>query len=278
MHQAESSPTFAMQYGDVWSQLLRRVHAELDLDVVAATIVNDGRTLADCDRLILLLPERRGWQVVATTGQERFDRRSNVVRAWETFAAVAAPLGEPIAFDGTPQRRAPEVEAALAHLVDTTGAKQFVLVPLAGETPASSKPETSEVREPATPVAWLAAERFHGAGLLDDMLRRTELIAGISTSAVTHAERYRRLPLRKFGEALGRQLERRRLSRTAVVGLAAVAIIAALFLIPNELKVEAQGTLQPTLRRHVLRRPKGSSWRSMQRTGSKSRRAGSCWS
>jgi multidrug efflux pump subunit AcrA (membrane-fusion protein) len=252
MHQAEPSSTPELRYGDVWSQLLRRVHAELDLEVVAATIVNDGRTLADCDRLILLMPRRRGWQVVATTGQERFDRRSNVVRAWETFAAVAAPLGEPISFDGAATRQAPEVEAALAHLVDVTGAKQLVFVPLVGETPNSERPDSHTDRAGALPTGWLAAERFQGAGSLDDLLRRTELIAGISASAVAHAERYRRLPLRKLGEAIDRRLERRRLTRTAAVALVAALIVAALFLIPTQLKIEARGTLQPADRRHVF--------------------------
>lgn len=252
MHQAEPSPTFEMRYGDAWSQLLRRVHAELDLEVVAATIVNDGRTLADCDRVILLMPERGGWHVVATTGQERFDRRSNVVRAWETFAVVAAPLGEPVSFDGTTFGQAPEVEAALAHLVDVTGAKQLVFVPLFSESPKLKEREADEGREIERPGGWLAAERFQGVGSLDDLLRRTQLIAGISASAVAHADRYRRLPLRKLGEAIDRRLRRRRLTRTAAFGLVAALVVAALFVIPTELKIDARGTLQPANRRHVF--------------------------
>lgn len=82
MHQPEPISPASAEADARWNDFVRRVHARLDVEAVGFVVVNDGRVLVDCDRAALLLAERRGPRLVAASGQEVVDRRSNVAGAW----------------------------------------------------------------------------------------------------------------------------------------------------------------------------------------------------
>jgi multidrug efflux pump subunit AcrA (membrane-fusion protein) len=267
MHQPQAdtsttSPSPTLPQGEaVWNEFLRRVHTRLEVETVGFVVVNEGRVLLGCDRVALILAERRSPRLAAVSGQSTVDRRSNVAAAWETFADAAGRSHETLVLDGSPMPGAPVVEAASARLVDVTEARQTVFVPilspvdeLATGTAASRAKATGQAADVSHPecLGWLIGERFTSPASADLLARQAEKLASVSAPALANALQYERLPLRRLGERLRRLRDRKSLSRTLLLLLATASAIAALTLIRVELKVQARGTLEPRERRHVF--------------------------
>jgi len=247
---------------------LVQLHASLALDEVAAVIVNELRRLLACDRVGLLLVSRGRAELLAASGQESFDRRSNVARAWESFTEAVAALDEPFWYDETPAGRAPQIETALQHMLDVSPARYSAVVPLRGAkredersgATASASAAKAKLRA-GDPVGWLIVERFEQpaseaigpalapAGALRE---RLEMIAPHAGAALDNARRYDRLPLRRLGEKLENVSRGRFGSRWWKWGAIPLVLVAAGLLIPTELKIEARGKLQPSKRSNVF--------------------------
>lgn len=274
MHRSDAPPNIAAAVaaraaadaatlGPEWFEFLVRVHAGLRLDDVAATAVNELRRLLASDRVGLLLVARGRAELLAASGQDSFDRRSNVARAWENFTEAVAKLDEPFWYDETPTGRAPQIETALAHLLDVSPSRYLAVVPLRaahGNDEAASRAENGKTPAPDT-IGWLIVERFErgsaetlGPGYAPPvvMRERLERIAPHVGAAVDNARRYDRLPLRRLGEKLADLAHGRFGSRWWKWGAIPAALVVAALLIPAELKIEARGKLQPAGRRNVF--------------------------
>lgn len=249
--------------GPEWFDFLGRVHASLKLDEVAATAVNELRRLLACDRVGLLFVSRGRASLAAASGQDSFDRRSNVARAWESFTEAVAALDEPFWYDETPTGRAPQIETALAHLLDVSPSRYLAVVPLRAAANADEQ-ETEALkrrRRTGDTLGWLIVERFEhaspetlGPGYAQPtvMRERLERIAPHVGAAVDNARRYDRLPLRRLGEKLADVSRGRFGSRWWKWGVVPVALVVASLVIPAELKIEARGKLQPAGRRNIF--------------------------
>jgi len=280
-----SLPALGPSTGE-WFDFLARVHGSLDLDDVAAVIVNELRRLLTCDRVGLVLVTRGRARLLAASGQESFDDRSNVARAWESFTEAVAALDEPFWYDESPAGRAPQIETALQHLLDVSPARYSALVPLrsAKESEPHNDKQRNSGKHPGDPVGWLIVERFEqsptsgpppvtmvplaqaiaGAGsppsgsavpglMSPALLReRLEMIAPHAGAALDNARRYDRLPLRRLGERIDHLAHGRFASRWWKWAAIPLVLVAAGLLIPTELKIEARGKLQPKERRNVF--------------------------
>ena len=280
-----SLPALGPSTGE-WFDFLARVHGSLDLDDVAAVIVNELRRLLACDRVALVLVTRGRARVLAASGQESFDDRSNVAKAWESFTEAVAALDEPFWYDESPAGRAPQIETALQHLLDVSPARYSAVVPLRPEKETErggDDKKGNSTKHAGDPVGWLIVERFEqspangpapspfvplgqalaasgsassssaaGSASSAILRERLEMIAPHAGAALDNARRYDRLPLRKLGERIDHLAHGRFASRRWKWAAIPLLLAAAGLLIPTELKIEARGKLQPRERRNVF--------------------------
>jgi multidrug efflux pump subunit AcrA (membrane-fusion protein) len=224
------------------AQFALRAHAGLDLHRTAQTVAGEVRRLVDCDRVGIGLYQRRQATALAFSGQDHFDRRSNLVRCWERLAGTVAATGEPLTFPIDDERPLPQIESALAALVEESQARHVVVVPLAvGDD---------------EPIAVLTVEQI-GAGrqLSPTARRRLTDLAPHAATALANAVRHETLPFRFLATlplAARAATSLRNLPRTLLVGGLLAATIGALVFVPWDFTVEAPGTLQPVVRREVF--------------------------
>lgn len=224
-------------------QLLEQAHRPVPLQETAANVANESRRWLSCDRVAVLVcrqPERP--EVLAVSGSESFDRRSEIVRAWEKLSRYVAvsgatlwhPDAEPLATE-----LADDVHAAL----EQSHARGMGLLPIV------SDPESD-----ARPIGVLIVEAF-GREFDQATRERAELTAKAVGTPLHKALEVDRIPLRSVLQPLGRgwQALRSRFAVQAGAVLATIiAIVAALWLIPTELTVEARGQILPQERQNVF--------------------------
>ena len=131
----------------LWEQLesfTSLVHQRLNSRETAYTIANEGRRLIGCDRVTVVLRKGGSYHVEAISGQDTFDKRSNVVRLLRNLARTVARTGEDLWFDGDTSDLAPQVEKAVNAYVDEAHTKQLAVLPLQEALDPSEEPEEGE--------------------------------------------------------------------------------------------------------------------------------------
>ena len=112
----------------LWEQLetfTGLVHQALNSRETAYTIANEGRRLIGCDRVTVVLNKGSKYDVTAISGQDTFDKRSNVVRLLRNLATTVAKTGDDLWFEGDTADLAPQVEKAVNTYVDESHTKQL---------------------------------------------------------------------------------------------------------------------------------------------------------
>ncbi|MGE0608771.1 MAG: hypothetical protein AB7O62_16880 [Pirellulales bacterium] len=230
-------------------QFTDQIHARLDLKSTAFTIANEGRQLADCDRLSVLQVQGTHCRVLCVSGVDRVERRANDVRLMERLASTVVAAGEPLWHGDEDTGVAPQIDSALQGYLDHAHSRLLAVVPI---TERDARP--GEWRRPRT-IAALVFERFESGRLDDVWQNRAETVVRRSTSALRNARTYERLPflsLLRVLQWIGSWLLPPRLLKTALaLGLIAAAA-AALILVPADFDIEGRGELQPKVRRDVF--------------------------
>ncbi len=93
----------------LWAQLeqfTRLVHRSLDPRSTAYTIANEGRRLIECDRVSVGICRANKCRIEAVSGQDTFDKRSNVVSLLARLATAVTATGEAIWYTGDTSRMA----------------------------------------------------------------------------------------------------------------------------------------------------------------------------
>ena len=121
----------------LWTQLedfTRMIHASLDPRETAYTIANEGRRLIECDRLSVAIRKGNRCKIEAISGQDVFDKRSNVVRLLGRLATAVTATGDAVWYSGDTQDLAPQVEKAVEEYVDEAHSKTVAILPLNAPT------------------------------------------------------------------------------------------------------------------------------------------------
>ena len=113
------------------------VHKGLDATNTAYTIANEGRRLIDCDRVSVAINRGRKCTIEAVSGQDTFDKRSNVVTLLNRLASAVVATGETVWYTGDTSMMAPQVEEAVQDYVDECHSKAVAVVPLKAPHDAS---------------------------------------------------------------------------------------------------------------------------------------------
>ncbi len=117
----------------LWTQLedfTRVVHASLDPRETAYTIANEGRRLIECDRVSVAIRKGKKCVIEAISGQDLFDKRSNIVRLLGKLATAVVASGDTVWYTGDTRDLPPQVEDAVQEYVDEAHSKTVAVMPL----------------------------------------------------------------------------------------------------------------------------------------------------
>lgn len=230
----------------VWQQLetfARQIHATLNPTEVSYLVANEGRRLVEADRVSVAIRHGRRPTVMAISGADVVERRSNLVQLMETLFEKVLEWGEKLLFTGEKDDTLPPaVLKALDAYLSESNSKLLVVMPLVDE-------REKEKKGPVRSAVMM--ESFETAENPEQAVARLEVIGRHATSALYNSAEYRRIPMRflwlplaKLQEGLGGKARAIGMGIFFLVGI----LIAAMIFIPYPLKMEAHGQLLPIQR------------------------------
>ncbi|HEY4759706.1 MAG TPA: efflux RND transporter periplasmic adaptor subunit, partial [Thermoguttaceae bacterium] len=241
----------------LWTQLedfARVVHASLNPRETAYTIANEGRRLIDCDRLSVAIRRGKRCTIEAISGQDVFDKRSNVVRLLGRLATAVTATGDAVWYSGDTRDLAPQVERAVEEYVDQAHSKTVAILPLKRPAPPEEE-DPNQRSQPEKPIGALIVEQIEDSRVAASMVHRVEVVSRHSATALANAMEHQSLFLMPLWRALGKTrwiLQARTLPKTLSIGGAILIVVLILALWPAKFEMEAKGTLEPADRRDVF--------------------------
>ncbi|HYO23927.1 MAG TPA: HlyD family efflux transporter periplasmic adaptor subunit [Lacipirellulaceae bacterium] len=246
----------------LWEQLesfTSLVHERLDSRSTAFTIANEGRRLVGCDRVTVVLKRGPKYVVEAISGQDTFDKRSNVVRMLRDLSAVVIRSGEDLWYTGDTTNLSPQVEKAVNDYVDESHTKQIAVLPLREADPLSDDP--TRPRRAENMLGAIVIEQLVDSRPPDGLLQRVEVVRKHSSTALTNAQSHEGLFLLPLWRFIGKSrvlVAARNLPKTILATLAIVAAALAMWLVKWDFTVAADGKLLPATRRYVFAPAEGT--------------------
>lgn len=242
----------------LWEQLetfTRTAHEKLDVRETAYTIANEGRRLIGCDRVSVAIRRGGRCHIEAVSGQDTFDKRSNVTVLLGKLATAVVKTGEDVWYSGDASNLAPQVEEALDAYVDESHTKSLAILPLV-EPGSDVELGPDEVRErDARVIGALVVEQMVDTRPPEGFRHRVDVVRSHSATALTNALEYEGLFLMPVWRAIGRlwrKLFGRALPKTATISAIVVALVAAACLVPTDFTLEGNGKLRPKVRQSIF--------------------------
>ncbi|MEO1527605.1 MAG: HlyD family efflux transporter periplasmic adaptor subunit [Planctomycetota bacterium] len=234
------------QTEDLYQQretFVRRIHAGLRLGPTAYRVVNEARHLVGCDRISLAVPRRGGFDVVAISGIDEIDPKSELVASMRSLAQVVATSGQWLQFRGDTDELPPQIQDAVLDFVDLAHASTVDVVPL----------DASDGETDSDTVGVLIFERYREE--LDDGFEdRVTTIASLSAGAIRNALEHETLPFLGVSQSIRRctrAIETRR--RRALVSLVGLVMLGVIFyFVPVEFFVRCDGRVVALSQRHLF--------------------------
>jgi hypothetical protein len=242
----------------LWEQLetfTRTVHEKLDARQTAYTIANEGRRLIGCDRVSVAICRGGRCPIEAVSGQDTFDKRSNVTVMLSKLAAAVTKTGEDVWYSGDTSDMAPQVEAALDAYVDESHTKAIAILPLSQPIVQEEAMGERAEHEPPQVIGALIVEQMVDSRTPEGFLQRVEVVRSHSATALTNALEYEGLFLMPVWRFLGRgtRLFRgRALPKTAAILSALLVLLLILCFWPIAFTLEGEGRLRPSKRQNVF--------------------------
>jgi biotin carboxyl carrier protein len=242
----------------LWEQLetfTRTAHEKLHVRETAYTIANEGRRLIGCDRVSVAIRHGSKCPIEAVSGQDTFDKRSNVTVMLGKLAAAVVKTGEDVWYSGDTSDMAPQVEAALDAYVDESHTKAIAILPLTEPQDEEAKfTEEEGEHRPAKVIGALIVEQMVDSRTPDGFLQRVEVVRTHSSTALTNAIQHESLFLLPLWRFLGkgtRLFRGRTLPKTLAVSAAIIGAVAFLCLYQADFKLEGEAKLRPKTRQNV---------------------------
>jgi multidrug efflux pump subunit AcrA (membrane-fusion protein) len=241
----------------LWAQLeqfTRLVHRSLDPRSTAYTIANEGRRLIECDRVSVGICRQHKCRIEAVSGQDTFDKRSNVVSLLSRLATAVTATGETIWYTGDTSRLAPQVEEAVQAYVDESHSKVVGVIPLRRPVEEATADKQQE-DDPGEVIGALIVEQIEDSRPHEGLLSRVEVISLHGSTALSNALEYHHIFLLPLWLALGKiswVLKARTLPKTMAIASAVGVLFLWLLIWPATFNLEGKGTLEPTMKRDVF--------------------------
>lgn len=230
-----------------WDQYSQSLWQSLDLRSVCATVANDGRLLAECDRISVVTRHSNVYRLMSVSGVESIEPRATATRLLESIAKSVTILGRAVWWDETSKdvnRDLNQSEIDLLHryLLESKSTSLGV-VPIAG---------LSSENGGSTFVAVLIFDQFNAISDPAGWKSRCESLAFRSRPVMSAAVERDEIPWLKWWQR-AKHFSRWRSLRPYVIALGIVAVIsAALVLIPSDFTISGSAELWPAVRRDVF--------------------------
>jgi hypothetical protein len=231
-----------------WSQLeqfAEAVHASLDLDLTCYSIANEAARVTGCDRVAVVRGPDAGCRVVAVSGLDSINRRSNQLRALTRLAKAVAKSQESLWYAGEEVSLPAQIERALQSYLDASHVRSLAVVPLI---------ESASSRRAAT-VGILVCESFEATPWTDAQRGRIETVCRHGRSALRNSLELHRLPLISLSRIVQRLLwlvRLRQIPKTLMCILLLAGVVAAMIFAPADFVIRGQGELRPQRYQHVF--------------------------
>jgi multidrug efflux pump subunit AcrA (membrane-fusion protein) len=255
------------QYSDrqvLWQQadsFARAAHESLDLKETTYIVANEGRRLVGCDRVSVAIKRGNHCRVQAISGQDSIENRSNIVSALNRLATRVVAAGEPLWHDGTTEDLPPQIEEALEEYVDLSYGRNIAVLPLRqpqrdGKQQQGAAGEVDrDNAHRGDVIGALIVEQIESDIPADVFRARVDLLYEHGTRAIANSLSHSNLFMMPVWRALGNVtslFKGRTLPKTIAALGATAATALGLTFIPMELQLEAEGTLEPDVRREVF--------------------------
>lgn len=246
----------------------------LQMKEVASIAANDGRLLLKCDRVSLAVQRGKKTVIQAISGQDAVNQRANLVTSMSRLAEQVVATGEPVMYTGKVENLAPQVEEPLAAYVQESGSRMVAVVPLLETEPIDTTPGEKPDRPPTErrtrAIGCLIAEQIKDSQPPQQLRERIDLMADHIAAALNNARSQQQIFLLPVWRTLGRTTEwfygRKLLKTLAILGLIG-AVLATLFLVPWDYRVEGEGKLMPVEQGQVFAPNDGEVEQIFVRTG-----------
>lgn len=245
----------------LWEQLesfTGLVHSSLDSRETAYTIANEGRRLIGCDRVSVALKRGSKFEVVAISGQDVFDKRSNTVRLLRNLTRTVARTGDDMWYAGDASDLAPQVEKAVNDYVDESHTKQIAVLPLregADEDLAEQAKLENKAVKKTEVIGAVVIEQLVDGRQPDGLMQRVDVVRRHSSTALANAKEIEGLFLLPLWRLLGKTrllVTARNLPKTLLALALVGGIVFSLCYVPYDFNVVADGKLLPEVRRGVF--------------------------
>jgi multidrug efflux pump subunit AcrA (membrane-fusion protein) len=258
------------------ASLLQQLSGSCDLKGSAYWIANEGRRILGCDRLSVLVPRHRGWQLLAVSGADPIQTHAELVGQLCGLAERTALWGEVVDYSETGESHSleklgtgstdrgelpTELDEILQQHIDQSHARRLVAVPLSHETSQLQTQSDQNVagsqlagRSDHLPTAVIVAEQFSQSSCEDgseDTHRLRQAVIDLSMlcePAMRRALNWDRLPVQtgiqvaRWSSWLTTWMGLRR-AGFVLVGL--LVLVAALVWIPANFEVTVSAKLMP---------------------------------
>ncbi len=222
-----------------WQLFLDALWSDLDLAKVAYTIANDGRTLLGCDRVTVMVPDRRGMRMIAMSGVEQVNRNADSVREATQLAELIAQTGDVWCWPEDESWTA-EMDETVQRYLDLAHATQIQCIPLLRPGNLQSLSGVLLVESFGDPTA---------------DLRKSEqgsLFIHQSALALHHAQSLQHNQLARLGQWWQRRTRAFPSPWKTIIALVVLAGLLSVALMPVDFKIQASGTLQPEHRQRIF--------------------------
>lgn len=226
---------------------LGSLDGQVELSSWAAHLVGAGRSYYAADRIGLLVRRGRRCRLIAISGADTIQRRSEPLRRLERLAQAVLVSG-PLYPTTDTQELAPQLEGLLAGYLEECSATSLALLPL--QAPADD--ESNEKDAAASGV--LLLEWYDATPPADLVQRAADTTAPLARrlEVLRQQEQLPLLPIARGLRACGLHREGSWGRMLTVTGLILAALLAALIYIPANLTVTATGHIEPVVRAGVF--------------------------
>lgn len=246
----------------LWEQLesfTRTAHETLDVREAAYTIANEGRRLIGCDRVSVAIQRGSKCTVEAVSGQDLFDKRSNVVTLLNRVARAVTKTGEDVWYTGDTSNLAPQVEKTLDAYVDESHTKSMAILPLLKPEPEAEEGKPNQhKRRPV--IGALIVEQMVDTTPSEGYSQRVDVVRTHSATALANAIEHNSLFLMPVWKTLGKTTKLFQ-GGTKWKTLSALAAVTALVLgslfYYTDFNLEGDGRLKPATLQSVFARVDG---------------------
>lgn len=246
----------------LWEQLesfTRSAHETLDVREAAYTIANEGRRLIGCDRVSVAIQRGSKCIVEAVSGQDTFDKRSNVVSLLNRVARAVTKTAEDVWYTGDTSDLAPQVERTLDAYVDESHTKSMAILPLFRPERDVQEGQPNEKKRRDV-IGALIVEQMVDTTPSEGYTQRVDVVRTHSATALANALEHNSLFLMPVWKTLGKatslfrgQTKWKTLGITALV----LGVIAGAVFYKTDFNLEGDGSLRPTTLQGVYARADG---------------------